>query len=115
MKKNSPLKIRYRNLKIALAGPQGKEREVRIKLKEQLFDILSKCAYFHRSQLAADASEEIADMVRYQAWKDPRKKTEVAFIKSLDVIYKNTKNWRWWARIRDNQQTANMGSDATGS
>jgi hypothetical protein len=111
MPKNNPLTIRYRNIKIALLGPAEKQVTARMELEQKLYELLRQCAYFDRSIMAAYTAQQIAEIIPYQVTKV--RKDVYTFIKSIDVIYRNNRNWRWWGRIRDEHHTVPFGSDAS--
>jgi hypothetical protein len=108
---SSPLSVRWTNIKIAMLGPAEKQGQARVELEQKIYEFLRMCAYFDRAQLAASTAQSIVEMVPYQVTKV--RKDVYTFVKSMDVIYRNNRNWRWWVRVRDEIDNARQGSDAS--
>jgi hypothetical protein len=120
MGSSSTLSVRY-TAKIVLAGPKDQEAYARRQLEQVLFEgyseqyagdesnpALSACYYLAESGRAAFYAHKIAMEVRYIARGD----RIVIGLHSIDVLYRNGGDWRWWMRVRNGKGTRDPGEVA---
>lgn len=103
-----------------LGGPRHLERAARLQLANLLFDGstddpsvawdgFAECYYLADSGRARHYADKIASEVKYQA----RGRKIVVAVCVLDVMYRNGRGpWKWWARVREGQQTIEPGDVA---
>ena len=110
---NHKLRITTSKAKIAIAGPAERESEARLKLYDIIYDILSECLYFNSTLMDDWVASEIAyRKTKYQVTRI--RKDIFVDVKSLNVLYRNPpSHWKIWAKIRNNVNTASMGSRAS--
>ena len=119
MASSSTLSVRY-TAKIVLAGPKGQEAYARRQLEQVLFEgyseqyegdgsgLLSDCYYLADTGRAAFYAHLIAGEVRYIERGD----RIVIGLHSIDVLYRNGGDWKWWIRVRNGKSTRDPGEYA---
>lgn len=91
---------------MAMAGPPDREQAMRDALAEYLSGMLREACpvYFGRTTLPEIYGRTIADETRFIPAKRER-----TVIKSLNVSYRNRRDWRTWLRVRDGENDGTPG------
>lgn len=123
----SGLHVDFFNVRIVLGGPRRSEAEARARLAQVLYEGfaegyeergwkgLAECDYLHFSGFAEREAMKIAYGTNpktgrpYVSYKVKGARITIGVV-ALDVTYQNTrKPKKWWARIRNGEQTIEPG------